>query len=202
MSTTSVALCLNHLNLGDQASFVYKNAKIPLWNRQASEEISKLSNRRLNRISMLSLARNRLRSETTSSSLARNRLRFKTPSSSPFSSKRHAPKTSEVEDEPRSKDSVLLYPKDPSSAPKLFLVQPRLAPPKILQAKLNEALCLANSLEEQRYGYFESDFFDKELPPHVVVQNPVRRSSKPRVGPCLDVLRNMPSICSTIFLRD
>ncbi|KAL1195045.1 GTP-binding protein [Cardamine amara subsp. amara] len=123
-----------------------------------------------------SLARNRLRSEKLSSSPLPSSFRVL---SSPFSSKRHAPKTS-VEEESPTKDSVLLYPKDPSSPPKLFLVQPRLAPPKFLQAKLNEALCLANSLEEQRYGYFESDFFDKELPPHVVVQNPVRRSSKPR----------------------
>ncbi|KAG7565072.1 GTP binding domain [Arabidopsis suecica] len=182
-TTTSVGIWLNHLNLGDQASFLYTKSKVSLFNRQASE-ISKLSNRRSDRIPMLrtvSLARNRLRSETASSFLARNHLRSKTPSSSPFSSKRHAPKTSEVEEESTPKDSVLLNPKDPSSPPKLFLVQPRLAPPKLLQAKLNEALCLANSLEEQRYGYFESDFFDKELPSHVVVQNPVRRSSKPRV---------------------
>ncbi|XP_010426497.1 PREDICTED: GTP-binding protein At3g49725, chloroplastic-like [Camelina sativa] len=174
-SATSVALCLNHLNFGGQASFLYKNTKIPLWNRQ------KLSNR-TSMLRTLSHARDRLRSVTTSSPLARNHLRSKTPPlSSPFSSKRHAPKTtSEVEEDSRSKDSVLLYPKDPSSAPKLFLVQPRLTPPKFLQAKLNEALCLANSLEEQRYGYFESDFFEKELPSHVVVQNPVRRSSKPR----------------------
>ncbi|KAG7560253.1 GTP binding domain [Arabidopsis thaliana x Arabidopsis arenosa] len=178
-TTTSVGISLNHINLGDQASFLYKNIKIPLWNRQASE-ISKLSNR-ISMLRTVSHARNRLRSETPSSFLARNHLRSKTPSSSPFSSKRHAPKTSEVEEESASKDSVLLNPKDPSSPPKLFLVQPRLAPPKLLQAKLNEALCLANSLEEQRYGYFESDFFDKELPSHVVVQNPVRRSSKPRV---------------------
>ncbi|XP_010535291.1 PREDICTED: GTP-binding protein At3g49725, chloroplastic-like, partial [Tarenaya hassleriana] len=47
-------------------------------------------------------------------------------------------------------------------------------------AKLNEALCLANSLEEQRDGYFDSDFFDKELPPHALVQNPALKSSKPR----------------------
>ncbi|CAN8278457.1 unnamed protein product [Cochlearia groenlandica] len=120
-------------------------------------------------------------------SLARDRLRSKSPLSSslfvhstPFSSKRHAPKAIGEEDQ-QPKESVLLYPKDPSTTPKLFLVQPRLAPPKFLQAKLNEALCLANSLEEQRYGYFESDFFDKELPSHVVVQNPVARSSKPRV---------------------
>ncbi|KAE8735892.1 GTP-binding protein [Hibiscus syriacus] len=49
-----------------------------------------------------------------------------------------------------------------------------------LQAKLNEALCLANSLEKQRDDYFDSDFFDKELPPHVVVQNPSLKSSKIR----------------------
>jgi GTP-binding protein HflX len=168
--TTSFGIWLNHINLDNQASFLYNNPHF--------------CNRRFNRISMLrtvSLARNRLRSETPSSFLARDRLRSKTPSSSPFSSKRHTPKTSEIEEESTPKDSVLLNPKDPSSAPKLFLVQPRLAPPKYLQAKLNEALCLANSLEEQRYGYFESDFFDKELPSHVVVQNPVRRSSKPRV---------------------
>ncbi|CAN7060057.1 unnamed protein product [Brassica oleracea var. botrytis] len=123
----------------------------------------------------LSLARDRLRSnaQVTSSPSTIRVL------SSPFSSKRHAPKATE-EEAPGLKESVLLYPKDPSSTPKLFLVQPRLTPPKFLQAKLNEALCLANSLEEQRYGYFESDFFDKELPSHVVVQNPIARSSKPR----------------------
>ncbi|KAF3495491.1 hypothetical protein DY000_02055675 [Brassica cretica] len=124
----------------------------------------------------LSLARDRLRSnaQVTSSPSTIRVL------SSPFSSKRHAPKAIE-EEAPGLKESVLLSPKDPSSTPKLFLVQPRLTPPKFLQAKLNEALCLANSLEEQRYGYFESDFFDKELPSHVVVQNPIARSSKPRV---------------------
>ncbi|CDY08166.1 BnaA06g15600D [Brassica napus] len=129
----------------------------------------------------LSLARDHLRSKAQISSSP-----FSSPStiralSSPFSSKRHAPKATEEEAPAALKESVLLYPKDPSSTPKLFLVQPRLTPPKFLQAKLNEALCLANSLEEQRYGYFESDFFDKELPSHVVVQNPIARSSKPRV---------------------
>ncbi|CAF2084860.1 unnamed protein product [Brassica napus] len=128
----------------------------------------------------LSLARDHLRSKAQISSSP-----FSSPStiralSSPFSSKRHAPKATEEEAPAALKESVLLYPKDPSSTPKLFLVQPRLTPPKFLQAKLNEALCLANSLEEQRYGYFESDFFDKELPSHVVVQNPIARSSKPR----------------------
>ncbi|KAK8710335.1 hypothetical protein V6N13_145665 [Hibiscus sabdariffa] len=70
--------------------------------------------------------------------------------------------------------------RDPSDPPRLFVVQPRLRPATFLQAKLNEALCLANSLEEQRDGYFDSDFFDKDLPPHVIVQNPSLKSSKIR----------------------
>ncbi|XP_038720116.1 GTP-binding protein At3g49725, chloroplastic isoform X2 [Tripterygium wilfordii] len=69
--------------------------------------------------------------------------------------------------------------KDPTSPPRLLVVQPRLRPEKYFQAKLNEALCLANSLEEQRDGYFHIDFFNKDLPPQVIVQNPVM-SSKPR----------------------
>ncbi|RDX69599.1 GTP-binding protein, chloroplastic, partial [Mucuna pruriens] len=55
--------------------------------------------------------------------------------------------------------------------PKLVVVQPRVRSEKVLQAKLNEALCLANSLEDQRDGYFHTDFFDKPLPPHVLVQS-------------------------------
>ncbi|KAA8546613.1 hypothetical protein F0562_002648 [Nyssa sinensis] len=66
--------------------------------------------------------------------------------------------------------------RDPSSPPKLFVVQRRLRPDTLLQAKLNEALNLANSLEEQRDGYFDTELCDKELPPHVVVQNPEARS--------------------------
>ncbi|KAK9228469.1 hypothetical protein WN944_021420 [Citrus x changshan-huyou] len=77
-------------------------------------------------------------------------------------------------------DVVTLFNRDPDDPPRLFLVQPRLKPPTFLQAKLNEALCLANSLEEQRDGYFDTDFFDKELPPHVVVQNPSLKSGKAR----------------------
>ncbi|KAJ1388029.1 P-loop containing nucleoside triphosphate hydrolase [Sesbania bispinosa] len=71
---------------------------------------------------------------------------------------------------------------DPASVtlPKLLVVQPRLRPEKLLQAKLNEALCLANSLEEQRDGYFHTDFFDKPLPPHLLVQNPSIKGHKPR----------------------
>ncbi|WJX59294.1 hypothetical protein P8452_44633 [Trifolium repens] len=64
--------------------------------------------------------------------------------------------------------------------PKLLVVQPRLRSEKLLQAKLNEALCLANSLEDQRDGYFHTDFFDKPLPPHLLVQNPSLKGHKPR----------------------
>ncbi|TKY57158.1 GTP-binding protein [Spatholobus suberectus] len=63
-----------------------------------------------------------------------------------------------------------------ASLPKLLVVQPRVRPEKLLQAKLNEALCLANSLEDQRDGYFHTDFFDKPLPPHVLVQSRIPRA--------------------------
>ncbi|KAK4262439.1 hypothetical protein QN277_027998 [Acacia crassicarpa] len=75
---------------------------------------------------------------------------------------------------------VSLFNRDPTSPPNLFVVQPRLRPDKYLQAKLNEALCLANSLEEQRDGYFDTDFFDKALPPHIIVQNPSMKGHKAR----------------------
>lgn len=52
------------------------------------------------------------------------------------------------------------------------MVQPRLRPEAALEIKLQEALNLANSLEEQRDGYFETEFCKKDLPQHVVVQNP------------------------------
>lgn len=71
---------------------------------------------------------------------------------------------------------------DHDTPPKLLVVQPRLRSEKLLQAKLNEALCLANSLEDQRDGYFHTDFFDKPLPPHVLVQNPSLKGHKPRAG--------------------
>ncbi|XP_022945023.1 GTP-binding protein At3g49725, chloroplastic [Cucurbita moschata] len=77
-----------------------------------------------------------------------------------------------------SNDVVSVCNRDPIAPPKLFVVQPRLRPDTILQAKLNEALCLANSLEQQRDGYFDIDFFDKEIPPHVVVQNPSARGAR------------------------
>ncbi|XP_024028343.1 GTP-binding protein At3g49725, chloroplastic [Morus notabilis] len=66
------------------------------------------------------------------------------------------------------------------SLPKLFVVQPRLRPDPILQAKLNEALCLANSLEEQRDGGFGVDYSDKDVPNHIVVQNPSAKGHKAR----------------------
>uniref|UniRef100_A0A0A0L0G1 GTP-binding protein hflx n=1 Tax=Cucumis sativus TaxID=3659 RepID=A0A0A0L0G1_CUCSA len=75
-------------------------------------------------------------------------------------------------------DDLSLFNRDLTAPPKLFVVQPRLRPYTFLQAKLNEALCLANSLEEQRDGYFHIDFFDKDVPPYVVVQNPSVRGAR------------------------
>ncbi|CAA6653488.1 unnamed protein product [Spirodela intermedia] len=45
----------------------------------------------------------------------------------------------------------------------------------MLRSKLSEALNLANSLEEQRDGLYAEEFGDKEVPPHIVVQNPLAR---------------------------
>ena len=98
--------------------------------------------------------------------------------SSPFSTSKQQNKGTED----NQNNAVSLFNRDSTDPPRLFVVQPRLRPDTFLQAKLNEALCLANSLEEQRDGYFDSDFFDKELPPHVVVQNPALKSSKIRAG--------------------
>lgn len=100
---------------------------------------------------------------------------------SPYSSSKQK-KEKEKEKEEEGGDVVSLFNRDPDSPPQLFVVQPRLRPDTYLQAKLNEALCLANSLEEQRDGYFLSDFFDKSLPPHILVQNPAAKSRKPRAG--------------------
>ncbi|XP_024975630.1 GTP-binding protein At3g49725, chloroplastic isoform X3 [Cynara cardunculus var. scolymus] len=68
--------------------------------------------------------------------------------------------------------------KDPGGPPRLFVVQPRFRPDAILKIKLDEALNLANSLEEQRDGYYDTDFAKKELPPHLVVQNPAYRITR------------------------
>ncbi|KAK6151124.1 hypothetical protein DH2020_016056 [Rehmannia glutinosa] len=73
--------------------------------------------------------------------------------------------------------------KDPDAPPRLFVVQPRFRPETHLRTKLEEALNLANSLEQQRDGFYETEFLDKETPPHLVVQNPAARS--PRAGAML-----------------
>lgn len=65
--------------------------------------------------------------------------------------------------------------RDPDCPPKLFVVQPRLRPDTLLNSKLAEALNLANSLEDEREGI---SYTDKELPSHVVVQNPAARSPR------------------------
>ncbi|KAM3286073.1 GTP-binding protein, chloroplastic [Capsicum chacoense] len=65
---------------------------------------------------------------------------------------------------------------DPKSPPKLFVVQPRLRPDSVLKPNLSEALNLAKSLEEQRDGFYDTEFLDKQMPPHIVVQNPASRS--------------------------
>ncbi|KAK4393503.1 GTP-binding protein, chloroplastic [Sesamum angolense] len=68
--------------------------------------------------------------------------------------------------------------RDPDGPPRLFVIQPRIRPETYLKAKLEEALNLANSLEQQRDGFYETEFLDKETPPHLVVQNPVARSPR------------------------
>nr|CAD1837321.1 unnamed protein product [Ananas comosus var. bracteatus] len=68
--------------------------------------------------------------------------------------------------------------RDPTRPPRLFVVQPRLRPDALLDSKLAEALNLANSLEEPRDGFYDSDFASKDLPPHLVVQNPAARSAR------------------------
>lgn len=83
--------------------------------------------------------------------------------------------TSSKQEKEDRNEVVSLLNRDPNAPPRLFVVQPRLRPDSILQAKLNEALSLANSLEEQRDGSFGNNLCDKETPPHVVVQNPLAR---------------------------
>lgn len=68
--------------------------------------------------------------------------------------------------------------KDPDTPPKLFVVQPKLRPDNVLKLKLQEALNLANSLEDQRDGYYATHFSDKDLPSHLVVQNPAARTTR------------------------
>lgn len=96
--------------------------------------------------------------------------------------------SSKQKKEEEANDVVSLFNRDPNTPPKLFVVQPRLRPDSVLQPKLNEALCLANSLEDQRDGYFHSDFFDKALPSHIVVQNPAAKAHNVRAGPYLTLI--------------
>ncbi|KAF8404828.1 hypothetical protein HHK36_009717 [Tetracentron sinense] len=74
------------------------------------------------------------------------------------------------------------YNRDPESPPKLFVVQPRLRSDTLLKAKLSEALNLANSLEEQRDEDIGGEFGKRELPRHLLVQNPAVRSTKAHAG--------------------
>eukprot|EP00268_Persea_americana_P026016 TRINITY_DN2536_c0_g1_i6.p1 TRINITY_DN2536_c0_g1~~TRINITY_DN2536_c0_g1_i6.p1 ORF type:complete len:522 (-),score=100.19 TRINITY_DN2536_c0_g1_i6:1240-2622(-) len=92
---------------------------------------------------------------------------------SPFSHSSRQKKLDE-DDSSGDDDRFVVY-KDPKSPPRLFVVQPRLRPETLMQAKLSEALNLANSLEEQRDS---DDFGSEETPPHLVVQNPAARSPK------------------------
>ncbi|MQL79471.1 hypothetical protein Taro_011919 [Colocasia esculenta] len=114
------------------------------------------------------------------SSALRCPLHASPPSSAPcsrqFSSSRRR-RTDEGREEDGGGDGLfLLANKDPERSPRLFVVQPRLRPDSLLDWKLSEALNLANSLEEQRDGFYAEEFADKEPPPHVVVQNPLSRS--------------------------
>ncbi|KAI3969997.1 hypothetical protein MKW92_041649 [Papaver armeniacum] len=69
--------------------------------------------------------------------------------------------------------------KESKGPPKLFVVQPRVRPDAVLNSKLSEALNLAQSLEEQqRDGDFGTESGNKEVPPHVIVQNPASRATK------------------------
>lgn len=96
---------------------------------------------------------------------------------SPFSHSSRQKKLDE-DDSSGDDDRFVVY-KDPKSPPRLFVVQPRLRPETLMQAKLSEALNLANSLEEQRDS---DDFGSEETPPHLVVQNPAARSPKAHAG--------------------
>ncbi|ONK60197.1 uncharacterized protein A4U43_C08F15420 [Asparagus officinalis] len=79
-------------------------------------------------------------------------------------------------DKADSSSSSSLFNSDPEGPPRLFVVQPRLRPELYLHSKLSEALNLANSLEEQRDGFYAEDSASKEVPPHLVVQDPSSRS--------------------------
>ncbi|KAL0905290.1 hypothetical protein M5K25_023699 [Dendrobium thyrsiflorum] len=104
------------------------------------------------------------------------------PFCAPFSSSRKRKGSDEERDVGKEKDDVVpgvfVFGNDPQSPPRLFVVQPRLRPDSILDLKLSEALNLAKSLEEPRGGFFREDLTPKQIPSHLVVQNPIARSSK------------------------
>ncbi|XP_038990080.1 uncharacterized protein LOC103704272 [Phoenix dactylifera] len=131
-------------------------------------------------------------SDPLSSSCLRDLVRSSPPIPrlcSPFSSRRRRRGEGE-EGRAKEEDDVLggvfVFGRDPTRPPRLFVVQPRLRPDSVLQWKLSEALNLANSLEEPRDGFYAEDFESKELPPHLVVQNPARRA--PRVRNEIDAI--------------
>lgn len=95
---------------------------------------------------------------------------------SPFSHSSRKKKAEEYD--PSCDDDGFVVNRDPSRPPKLFVVQPRFRSDTLLQAKLSEALNLAYSLEERRDFDFGGEFGEKKMPHHVVVQNPIARSSK------------------------
>ncbi|XP_058069657.1 GTP-binding protein At3g49725, chloroplastic isoform X2 [Magnolia sinica] len=96
---------------------------------------------------------------------------------SPFSSQSSRQKKAD-EDYEDDGGGEFIVNRDPKSPPKLFIIQPRLRPDTLLQAKLDEALNLANSLEERRDGDECGEFGEREMPPHLIVQNPAARSPK------------------------
>ncbi|PKU76207.1 GTP-binding protein [Dendrobium catenatum] len=108
------------------------------------------------------------------------------PFCAPFSSSRKRKGIDEERDVGKEKDDVVpgvfVFGNDPQSPPRLFVVQPRLRPDSILDLKLSEALNLTKSLEEPRGGFFREDLTPKQIPSHLVVQNPIARSSKSHAG--------------------
>ncbi|KAM7516415.1 hypothetical protein LguiA_005998 [Lonicera macranthoides] len=80
-----------------------------------------------------------------------------------------------------SSPSNLIFSSPFSSNRRLFVVQPRVRPETVLKLKLHEALNLANSLQDRPDDddYYDDEFSETNLTPHVVVQNPVARSIHP-----------------------
>ncbi|KAM0949936.1 putative GTP-binding protein, middle [Dioscorea sansibarensis] len=97
---------------------------------------------------------------------------------SPFSrSSRRSRKEGEASrDEDDNGLGIFVFGRDHETPPRLLVVQPRLRPDSLLNSKLGEAINLANSLEEQRDGFFAEEFADKKPPPPLIVQNPASRS--------------------------